>query len=91
MNAKDILTHGATLVSTDRQDQHGDMVEHFTQVSGLWSIYLDAQVKPEDVPMMMALLKISRSKHGSLNLDDYVDGAAYIGCAGEVTQRRGNT
>jgi len=32
----------------------------------------------------MQVLKLARSAHGALNLDDYVDGAAYAGLAGEA-------
>jgi hypothetical protein len=33
--------------------------------------------------MFMAMLKASRAQAGALNLDDYVDGAAYFALAGE--------
>ena len=34
--------------------------------------------------MMMALVKVSRSKVGKHNVDDYVDGSAYMAIAGEL-------
>jgi hypothetical protein len=34
--------------------------------------------------MFMALLKAARARQGDLNLDDYVDGAAYFALAGEA-------
>lgn len=37
--------------------------------------------------MFMAFLKAARSKHGGLNIDDYIDGAAYNGLAGESASR----
>jgi len=36
--------------------------------------------------MFMAILKMSRARQGMLNLDDYVDGAAYFALAGESAQ-----
>ena len=36
------------------------------------------------VAMMMALLKIARTKTGSPNKDDLIDGAAYLAIAGEL-------
>ena len=38
----------------------------------------------DDVATMMALLKISRSTQGEVNMDDYIDAAAYMAIAGEL-------
>ena len=38
----------------------------------------------DDVAVMMALLKISRSTQGKFNVDDYIDAAAYMAIAGEL-------
>lgn len=37
--------------------------------------------------MFMVFLKAARSKQGDLNIDDYIDGAAYNGLAGESASR----
>ena len=42
------------------------------------------EVTAYDVAMMMALLKIARTKTGNPNKDDLVDGAAYLAIAGEL-------
>jgi len=39
--------------------------------------------------MMLSLLKVSRSQVGKHNIDDYVDGAAYMAIAGELKLERG--
>lgn len=36
--------------------------------------------------MFMAMLKAARSQRGATNLDDYIDGAAYLALAGEAAQ-----
>jgi hypothetical protein len=36
---------------------------------------------------MMALLKIARTKSGSVNIDDWIDGSGYLACAGEVATK----
>jgi hypothetical protein len=33
---------------------------------------------------MMSLLKLARSEHGAHNIDNAIDGAAYLGIAGEL-------
>ena len=40
-----------------------------------------------DVANMLEAFKIARRYSGSHNIDDYVDGAGYAGCAGEVAEK----
>jgi hypothetical protein len=89
MNAPEIATKAAELVGGDRAESHGDMHQHFAHVAALWSAYLklDRPLTVADVPHMMALLKIARTKSGSLNVDDWIDGAGYLACAGEVSTK----
>jgi len=41
--------------------------------------------------MFMVILKAARSAYGTQVLDDYVDGAAYFGLAGEAATRDGGS
>ena len=43
-----------------------------------------ASITADEVAMMMGLVKISRAQVGKHNVDDYVDGAAYMAIAGEL-------
>lgn len=92
MKAAEIATKAAELVAGDRAATHGDMHAHFAHVATLWSAYLgkqlDCPLDPADVGNMMALLKIARTRSGALNADDWIDGAGYLACAGEVATRR---
>ena len=80
----------AELVGNSRQESHGDTFKNHEQIAEFWNIYLDDKLKPvaaitaDEVAMMMALVKVSRSKVGKHNVDDYVDGAAYMAIAGEL-------
>jgi hypothetical protein len=47
----------------ERGKQYGHPREDFTRTAGMWSAYLGHEIKAEDVPMMMILLKVSREKH----------------------------
>jgi len=90
MKKEEILMKAAELISSKRQDTHGDCFKNHSQIADLWSVFLDDKLKPMkeitpgDVAIMMCLLKISRSTMGDFNLDDFVDGAAYMAIAGEM-------
>ena len=45
------------------------------------------QVTTEDVPMMMALLKIARASTGKFKADNYIDLAGYSACGMEIAER----
>ena len=90
MKKEEILNKAAELISSKRQETHGDCFKNHSQIADLWSVFLDDKLKPfteitaSDVAVMMCLLKISRSTMGDFNLDDFVDGAAYMAIAGEM-------
>ena len=90
MNKEEILRKAAELVSTKRESSHGDAFKNHSQIADLWSVFLDDKLKPMkditpgDVAVMMCLLKISRSTMGDFNVDDFVDGAAYMAIAGDM-------
>ena len=90
MNKEEILTKATELVSKSRQDSHGDTFKNHEQIADFWNTYLDdklkpmASITPDEVAIMMGLVKVSRSKVGKPNVDDYVDGAAYMAIAGEL-------
>jgi hypothetical protein len=88
MKAIDIAKKAAELVGGDRAQTHGDMEENFNRVADLWTAYLgkriDCPLNAVDIGNMMALLKIARTQGGEVNADDFVDGAGYLACAGEI-------
>ena len=86
--ASEILLRASNLVSRDRENDHGDKVINHLNIAKLWTAYLDIEIKPEDVALMMSLLKIARTKLGRFNIDDFEDGSAYISIAGEIITRK---
>ena len=89
MNAADLLTAAADLVSGDRADQHGDMLLNHENIATMWNAYLvirqpGCHLMPDDVAIMMALMKVARTQSGADNDDDLVDGAAYLAVASQV-------
>ena len=95
MTAREIAQRAAELVSGDREAQHGDKMENFSNIAALWNAWIDVQqdmhgkvfLNVEDVAAMMVLLKLARTVIGKQNLDDYVDACGYAACMGEVAQR----
>lgn len=88
MNSKEVLEEASRLVTGDREKSHGPKLENHTNICTLWSAYLGKQLTSEITPhqaaVMMALLKIARTKAGEPNSDDLVDAAAYCAIAEEV-------
>lgn len=88
--ARDIASRAADLVGGDRDRQHGQKADNFNRIAAVWNAYLgirrhkDAPLDAVDVGHLMALMKVARTQSGALNVDDYVDGAGYLACAGEV-------
>ena len=90
MNAADLLTAAADLVSGDRADQHGDMLLNHQNIAAMWNAYLSIRrepglhLMPDDVAMMMALMKVARTQSGHANDDDLTDAAGYLAVSSQV-------
>ena len=89
--AGQILLQAAEAVNGPRDRTHGDKVQNHQNIADHWNAYLagrlDRPLSARDVALMMAELKIARTKLGEHNLDDYIDGAGYMGCAGEIAEK----
>jgi len=84
MITKEFLSEAIRLSGTDRQKDYGDKVDNHNNIARLWSAYLDTDIKAHDVAIMMALLKMARTKLGAVSKDTYIDMAAYSAIAGEI-------
>ena len=87
MKTKEFLSTSISLVEGDRQKDYGDKLHNHTNIAKLWSAYLDTEVSAHDVAIMMALLKVARTKLGQVSEDTYVDMSAYSAIAGEIKFR----
>ena len=81
---KELLSKAINLVGGDRQRDYGDKVKNHDNIAKLWSAYLDVKIEAHDVAIMMALLKIARTKLGAVSKDTYIDMSAYSAIAGEI-------
>ena len=84
MITKECLSQAITLSANDRQKDYGDKVDNHNNIARLWSAYLDTDIKAHDVAIMMALLKMARTKLGAVSKDTYIDMSAYSAIAGEI-------
>lgn len=84
----DILDTAKAYVTKDRASDHGDMEDNFEMIADFWSTYLDRSIAAHDVGAMMALLKVARIRSNPKHPDNWVDGAGYMACGGEIAGKR---
>ncbi len=84
MKRKDILDTAKGYVTKDRASDHGDMENNFRTIAMYWSVHLGVPVSATDVSIMMTLLKVARIKSNPKHVDNWVDGAGYLACGGEL-------
>lgn len=69
----------------NRSITHGALRKNMTQIAEFWSTYLGVEIKPDDVPQMMILAKISRRKLASTVDPDHTrDQAGYAAITWEL-------
>ncbi|AWH13576.1 hypothetical protein SEA_WHABIGAIL7_58 [Mycobacterium phage Whabigail7] len=75
-----ILTTAEEIINGQRALDYGDARENHERIARLWGSYkLDAEFSPEDVAVMMILLKIARFMENGYHNDTVVDIAGYAG------------
>lgn len=82
---EEILADAAALVTGDREKTYGPPDENFARIATGWSVILGIDVTPDQVALCMAWLKIARLVNDPEHRDSYVDGAAYMALAGELS------
>ena len=87
MKSNHILNRASVLVQGQREKDYGDKKENHNNIAKLWSAYLEIPIEAHDVAIMMALLKIARTKLGAVSKDTYIDMSAYSAIAGEIKFR----
>lgn len=81
-----ILAEASDLVNNSRAQEYGPPETNFAKIAAGWSVILGAGVTAEQVSLCMAWLKIARiAGDGQASRDSYVDAAAYMALAAEVS------
>lgn len=80
---EELLCAAKNCVCGHREEDYGTPEDNFGTIASLWTAYLGTDISAKDVTMMMALLKIARTKGGGTT-DCFVDLAGYAVCGGEL-------
>lgn len=81
------LERAQEIVTQERNQSHGGVLETHRLIGNLWGDYLNIPISALDVTQLMELLKIARARMGDrLDLDHYVDQAGYAGCAAAIIE-----
>ena len=89
MDKTEILRTANEYITKDRASTHGEAENNFTNISRLWSAYLNHPVTPQDVAILMVLLKVVRFKGNPSHVDNAIDMCGYSALAGEIGQQAG--
>ena len=93
MERPEILEQARKCVCGDREQDYGSPEDSFQLIADLWTPYLkrkcvsegaDVTINPEDVAVLLALLKVARIGTGRGKSDNWVDLAGYAACGGEL-------
>lgn len=96
MTRAETLKAAAQCVTQDREQTYGSPEDNFDTIAHFWMIFLNRRcaagneeiiITPDDVAIMMALLKIARIATGEPKADNYIDLAGYAACAAEIATR----
>ena len=85
MKRADVLDEAKRIVTGDRENSYGGPEESFGKIARLWSAYLGEDIGPQDVAVMMVLLKVARLTGSEyLSMDSWIDIAGYAACGAEI-------
>lgn len=83
-----VLDTAKDYVTRDRAADHGDMEDNFRTIASYWNTHLGIDfIEPQDVAVMMTLLKIARIRQNEKHLDNWIDGCGYMACGGEIVSK----
>ena len=85
----DLLVEANELVNGDRKITHGDFADNHEGIAKIWSVILKTPIRPDQVTLCMAGVKIARASNPKAYVrDNYVDGAAYLSMTNALQKKR---
>lgn len=81
---RDVLRMAEHIVTKDRNIQYGDPEDEFANISLMWTAIFGVTVRPDQVALAMACLKIARANHNPTYPDSWIDLAGYAACGAEA-------
>lgn len=79
-----ILTTADQAISVDRDEVYGPVRGNFERIANAWRALGFADVTPEEVALMMIIVKASRLTNTLSHEDSWVDLAGYAALGGEI-------
>ncbi len=73
---RNVLEEALEVVQNSRQESYGHPLDDFSRTAKMWSAILGIEVRPEQIPLCMIAVKISRECHQPKR-DNLVDIAGY--------------
>ena len=80
----EILDRAKDIINGEREGTYGRPEDSFGVIATLWSGYLKASIKSEDVANMMILMKVARNSSGVYKEDNWIDICGYAALGGEI-------
>lgn len=80
----EILDRAKDIINGEREGTYGRPEDSFGVIAILWSGYLKASIKPEDVANMMILMKVAHNSSGVYKEDNWIDICGYAALGGEI-------
>ena len=93
-----MLAEAKRCVCGERDQSYGGPEDSFRLIAKLWEPYVKEKIvpkgtlvdiEPEDVAIMMGLLKVARLASNPKHMDSWVDLAGYAACGGEIAGKGG--
>ena len=72
----------------EREKQWGDAVSTHVRIAQVWSAIIDYDIRPHQVALMMAGLKLVRASINPVDPDSVKDARGYLGIAQEIEDAR---
>lgn len=83
-----VLDTAKEYVTKDRAADHGSMEDNFQTVASYWNTHLGIDfIEPQDVAVMMTMLKLARIRQNEKHIDNWVDACGYMACGGEIVSK----
>lgn len=87
MDRTALLEEALTLITGDRHDTYGEASQHFAEIARLWSMLLGQEIKPAQVTLCLAAIKLIRLSGKLDHQDSWVDLIGYAALGGELSNQ----
>lgn len=87
MHRDELLDKAKETVTGPREKTYGSPEKSLAVIGKLWSVVLGTELRPGDIALMMALLKIARLIRDNYHEDSWVDLAGYAAIGSESSQK----